>query len=41
MSKSRRARRFAWTLTAEMRVKQVLIDKLTHEMATLKRVMSH
>jgi hypothetical protein len=31
-------RELATRLMAEMRVKQVLIDKLTHEMATLKRL---
>ncbi len=31
-------RELARRLMAEMRVKQVLIDKLTHEMATLKRL---
>jgi hypothetical protein len=31
-------RELAKRLMAEMRVKQVMIDKLTHEMATLKRL---
>ena len=31
-------RELATRLIVEMRLKQVLIDKLTHEMATLKRL---